>query len=288
MRVMNLPELPTGPISVEECIEVYVSRLPADRALWPRLSFTLTAYMAWPNNEPRRDSFIASYLASRIQNRGDDTSDTAVSEASESERSEFENFGGLGAVATPALDHLTGEIGRTQREWLLVADIFHKVADIAHDDRASRGGNPSISKAVELCEIERSTPGHSQLRRAWGDFRDVAHLLAAGAYLAHGAIKKSAEKEESILNIVRIAPDAVLALAGGFQKFGLQLVGNKSTILPRDTLWQVPLELLPEKPFIPVRRLTDDQLEYLQARGASKKYRPTIAPVRGQRQRTAD
>jgi hypothetical protein len=288
MRVMNLPQLPTGPNSVEECIEVYVSRLSADRALWPRLSFTLTAYMAWPNSEPRRDSFIASYLASRIQNRGDDTSDAAVAEASESERTEFETFGGLGAVAKPALDHLTDEIGRTQREWLLVADIFHKVADIAHDDRVSRGGDPSISKAVELCEIERSTPGHSQLRRAWSDFRNVAHLLTASAHLAHGAIEKSAGEQASILNVVRIAPDAVLALAGGFQEFGLQLVRNKSTILPKDTLWQVPLKLVPEKPFIPVRRLTDDQLEYLQARGASKKYRPTTAPVRGQRQRTAD
>jgi hypothetical protein len=32
MRFMNLPELPVGPHSLEDCIRVYLKRLPADDA----------------------------------------------------------------------------------------------------------------------------------------------------------------------------------------------------------------------------------------------------------------
>ena len=119
----------------------------------------------------------------------------------------FEKFGGLGAVAKPASDYLTEEIAGVQRRWLLVADIFQMIVDMAHDDRIALRRGPSISKAIELCEIERIMPGHSQLRKAWSDFRDVAHLIVAGAYLAHKGLAKAAAHEPSILNAIWIAPE---------------------------------------------------------------------------------
>jgi hypothetical protein len=122
------------------------------------------------------------------------------------------NFGGLGAVAKPALDSLIDEITHLQRDWLVVADIFHKTVDIAYDERFQSKGGASISKAIDLCEIERTLPGHSQLRRAWSDFRDVAHLLAASAYLAHEGLNKAAV-EASILKSIWIAPDAPALLS---------------------------------------------------------------------------
>ena len=63
MRGMNLPELSVRPNSLNECIGLYLERLAADDALWPHVSLFLTAYMAWPNDETRRDSFVATYLA---------------------------------------------------------------------------------------------------------------------------------------------------------------------------------------------------------------------------------
>jgi hypothetical protein len=53
----------------------------------------------------------------------------------------------------------------------------------------------------------------------------------------------------------------VLAVAGGFQEFGLQPkpIRNASTILPTNTLWRIPPALVPAKPFIPFRRLTEEQ-----------------------------
>jgi hypothetical protein len=283
MRFMNLPELPVGPHSLEDCIRVYLKRLPADDALWPRVSLLLTAYMAWPNDEPKRDSFVATYLARFIQNSAGETSRdmSAANVPTSQDWVAFENFGGLGAVAKPAFDHLSEEIAQLQRRWLLVADIFQLIVDMAYDDRIDLRRGSSISKAIELCEIERTMPGHSQLRKAWSDFRDVAHLMAAGAHLAHeGIVNATAAHEASILKAVWIAPDAVLTLAAGFQEFGLQpkAVRKEPPILREDKLWRVPPQHLQNKPFVVCRRLTENQLEYLRTRRASKRYIGTAAP----------
>jgi hypothetical protein len=248
MPVMNLPQLPVGPGSVDKCVSLYLNRLPADDALWPRASLLLTAYMAWPGDEPKRDSFVATYLARFIQNSAAETSRdmSAANVPTSQDWIAFENFGGLGAVAKPAFDHLNEEIAQLQRRWLLVADIFQLIVDMAFDDRIALRRGSSISKAIELCEIERTMPGHSQLRKAWSDFRDVAHLIAAGAHLANeGIANATAAREASILKAVWIAPDAVLALAACLQEFGLQpkAVRKDSPILRHDKLWGFRLSI---------------------------------------------
>ena len=96
----------------------------------------------------------------------------------------LETFGGLSAVAKPAFDQLAAEISQVQRKWLLVADIFQMTVDMAFDERIALRRGASVSKAVTL-KSKAGFQGHSQLRGAWSEFRDVAHLLAAGAYLAH-------------------------------------------------------------------------------------------------------
>ena len=173
-------------------------------------------------------------------------------------------FGGLGAVAKPAFDHMAEEIAQVQRRWLLVADIFQMIVDMAHDDRIALRRGPSISKAIELCEIERTMPGHSQLRKAWSDFRDVAHLIAASAYLAHAALAKTPHAA-SILKALWIAPDAVIALACGFQEFWLQHDSGKEArqTLQHDNLWQIPTGLIPEKPGCCAVPAADDTIETL-------------------------
>jgi hypothetical protein len=79
-------------------------------------------------------------------------------------------------------------------------------------------------------------PGHSQLRNAWSEFRDVGHLIAASAYLAHAALAKTPHAA-SILKALWIAPDAVIALACGFQEFCLQHDSGKKAreTIQRDT-----------------------------------------------------
>jgi hypothetical protein len=284
---MNLPKLPLGPSSFEDCVQLYLSRLHADDAPWPHVSLLLTAYMAWPNDGPQRNSWNAIYLARFIQNSGGDIAGARPAAKASKSRHwvTFEKFGGLGAVAKPAFDHMAEEIAQVQRRWLLVADIFQMIVDMAHDDRIALRRGPSISKAIELCEIERTMPGHSQLRKAWSDFRDVAHLIAASARLAHEGLAKAAAHEASILKAIWIAPDAVVALAAGFQESGLQpkAVRNESPNLRPDKVWRIPPRLVPKKPFVVFRRLTEEQLRHLSTRRAPKKYIPTTASVSGRK-----
>ena len=75
-------------------------------------------------------------------------------------------------MAKPAFDQLVAEISQVQRKWHLVADIFQMTVDMAFDERIALRRGASVSKAVELCEVERGLPGHSQLRGAWSEFRD--------------------------------------------------------------------------------------------------------------------
>jgi hypothetical protein len=274
MRTMSLPELPGQPPSLDACVKIYLERLPADNALWPDASLLLTAYMAWPDDETRRDGFLATFLAkSKSCVAGSESEKSAETP----ERITFEKFGGVSAVAKPAFERLTEEVGQMQRRWLWVADIFQMIVDTAYEDRIALRRGSSISKAIDLCEIENGLPGHSQLRKAWSGFRDVAHLIAAGAYLAHrGLADAGSAPEASILKAVWIAPDAVLALAAGLQQFGLQRrATGESPILQPDMLWRIPAGLVPEKPFIVFRHLTETQLAFLSARRAPKKYVPT-------------
>jgi hypothetical protein len=286
MRAMNLRGLPVGPSSTEDCVQLYLDRMATNHAPWLHASVLLTAYLAWPNDTSRRNSWAATYLARFISSGNTAGANETANVTKSRDWIAFEIFGGLGAVAKPAYDQLTDQLAQLQSKWLFVADIFQMIVDMAHDERA---GSPSISKAIELCELEKVMPGHSQLRRAWGEFRDVAHLLTAGSFLTQEGIAKGAAGEEkSILNVIWTAPDAVLALAAGYQLFGLQpktlgKPASESKFLQRDRVWRIPPELMPRVPPIAVRRLTEKQLDYLSTRCAPKKYKPTTAPVRGKK-----
>ena len=111
----------------------------------------------------------------------------------------------------------------------------------------------------------------------WSEFRDVAHILAAGAYLAHCAVERGEKRAHSILSAILLVPEIVVALAIAFQKFGLTTIphGRRTPIFDPETLWQLPETHVPEKLFLPVRVLTPRQIDLLQARRASKKYKPS-------------
>jgi hypothetical protein len=153
VRMMNLPKIQVSAQSRDECIQLYLERLSANCVRWPHVSIVMTAYLAWPNNEDRRNSFVATCLA-RI--------DLAGAEGPSPNSQGLDPFGGVGAIAKAA-----NEIAQVERKWLMVADIFQMIVDMAHDERANLRGGPSISKAIDLCELEKVMRGHSQLRGAW-------------------------------------------------------------------------------------------------------------------------
>jgi len=282
MRGMNLPKLSVSANSLEQCVELYLERLSTDDFIRPDVSLLLTAYMAWPNEEAERDSFVATCQARSIIADTDNGDGSAPKVAASGEPILVEKFGGLRAIANTAFDYLSGKIAHMQQRWLLVADIFQTIVDMAHEDSIVLRRGSSISKAIDLCELERGLPGHSQLRNAWSDFRDVAHLLTASASLAHKGLAHSASAHQaSILNAIWVAPDAVLALAAGLQDFGLQpkSIRGEAPILRPEMVWRIPAHVVPEKPFIVFRRLTQAQLDFLSARRVSKKYIPASRTV---------
>lgn len=269
MRIMNLPNLPAGPNSVDECVNTYLERLPGD-ARWPHVSTLLTAYMSWPNDKERRNSFVATFLARLGMASGEGAPDRLLDSRV---NAALGMFGGINALADVAFDQLSAEIKQIQRRSVWVADIFQLIVGMDYDECAVLRGGTSISKAIDLCECEPNLPGHSQLRGAWSELRDVAHLLAASAHLAHEGLARAGAHDASILNAIWIAPDAVLALAYGLQEFGLQPkpIAKETSILRPDKLWRVPKNQAPAKPFIVFRRLTEAQRNFLSSRRVGKR-----------------
>jgi len=112
MRIMNLPKLPAGPTSVDECVKTYLERLPAVDAPLPHVSTLLTAYMSWPNDEQRRDAFVATHLTRLGMASGEGPNDPLPDSPA---NTASEMFGGTNALAGVAFDQLSAEIAKVQR-----------------------------------------------------------------------------------------------------------------------------------------------------------------------------
>ena len=195
MRELTLPEIPPLPTSVDDCIALYCHRLRDGKTPLPNIAAILSGHMAWPNDQARRDQWMATLKARSIQNPGE----------------LLEN------LTTPALKHVSHEFSLQHAQWPHVADVLQMVVDMSYDTRpgdALRGG-PSISKAVDLLENEKDVPTHAPLRSAWGKFRDVAHLITAAAFLAEKGQATGKPHAGTIFNAVWLAPDATLSLASG-------------------------------------------------------------------------
>jgi hypothetical protein len=194
-----------------------------------------------------------------------------------SRRSLLELFGGWETVAEAALSSVLDQVDKAQGQWPPVADILHVIIDIAYEKRVKIRGGPSISKAIDLVADAHGLPGRSQLSAVWGKFHDVAHILTAAACLAQGGLERADKRAGSILSAILLVPDIVVPLAGAFQQFGLTTIphGRTIPILDPATLWRVPESHLPVALALPVRRLTQRQMDLLQTRRASKKYRPS-------------
>jgi hypothetical protein len=186
-------------------------------------------------------------------------------------------------LAEPAFDHMATAFTAAQRQWPPVGDVFQRIVDIAHDERAAARGGASISKAIDLCEQDRGGVGRSQLARLWSRYCDVGHLIAAAAWLAEKRLSPRDPHAGSILMAVCLAPEAVIGLASGLEEFGLHLVPlrQKLPVLRPDTVWRIPAALAPRPRYIVKRLLSEKQITFLNDRRARKKYIPMPSGKRG-------
>lgn len=257
MQQMNLPKFQVLQ-DLQSALGIYRARLQSALRTPTALSELLLAYMAWPSDEAGRNRWMAACNAVRL----------AHGEKLAPHRS-VDPFGGLGSVASEAMTAMVGLLGDRMKSWASTADVLQMLVDSSDPALKLRGG-PSISKAVELCADDRAGLSQSQLRRCWGDFREVAHLLAAGAVLA----RQVPEGDGSIFSAAWHAPDSLLAIASGFQIFGLDLKphGQLEGALPH-SLWRIPPHCVPDAPWIVRRALSDRQKSILSGYKAPPKYR---------------
>jgi hypothetical protein len=222
---------------------------------FPEASQLLVAYMAWPNDEEKRNRWMATAIAFFL---------SAQLSTRPPSQDVFQLFGGLRAVADSSLSPLMEMLVRIQDRWPRVADVMQMVVDIHYDQRGPIRGGASISKALDALQNYKVLPVKSRLSRDSSDFRDVAHLVTAAAAIA-AAGKERTEQEDAaaVLTPLLYVPEVVLALGRAYQQFGLSLRPHVASgpILPRKSLWFIPNDA-PVLP-LPVRHLSDADFDYL-------------------------
>jgi hypothetical protein len=256
MRVMDLPKV-SIPSDHQDAIGRYRARLSSGLRTPSALSQTLLRYMAWPEDEDKRNTWMASVIARRLTH-GEKLSVPHP----------IMQFGGLEAVTGTALNAISDALTTETKRWAPVADVLQMVVDLHHSGLHLPGG-ASVSKAIELCADDECTRSAGQMRRQWGLFRNVAHLLAAGALLA----REVPEGGGSIFSAAWYAPDSLLAISAGFQCFGLEFQphGQREAVLP-SSLWRLPEHCIPHDPWLQCRALLDRQKAVLSEYAARKKY----------------
>lgn len=254
-REMHLPNAMV-PDSVESAVQLYSSRAKGALLVPLEFSFLLTAYVAWPENESKRNSWVAALseqAAIAHQNKTDSSS------------SVLEMFGGTAALLHPAFAALRADHQACEQKMPPVADIFLRLVDMHYEPKIKLRGGTSVAKAIGLCELDADGKSHAVLYRCWRDFKNVAHLIAAAAVIA-------TKCQVRLFLPIWFAPDAVCAVAAGFQQFALGVTahGRRDPLLSEETVWRVPSHCHPAKPFLTYRRLSDNQIEFLNGRRARK------------------
>ena len=266
MRVMFVPKSVQIVDLVEFAEQLHASRArqlnragdaPAGLHVPLQTSFYLAAYMAWPNDGAKRNQWIAALRAEKhLANAG-----------AQGLLDQPDNVG-LKLLAKPALAAKMSEIADLQSAWTAVADVFQRLIDMATDEHLSLRRGPSVSKAIALCEFDK-TYGRAQFERFWSQYRDVAHLITAAAWLA-----SRDTSDGSIFSVVWLSPDAVIGIADGLEYFGVSTKphGATDTFLPSKTTWRLPDHCCKGKPFLIKRPLSAEQRQFLKHRKSRNEY----------------
>jgi hypothetical protein len=237
MRIMNIPSFPTK-IEIFDRGYLIRTRLSQMRIVWPEQAISLAAYMCWPNDAAVRSE--SSVVLRRWAEEWD---------------------------AVPPRLH------RIQHEWLRVADVHHLDYDIAGGQHQQQRGGRSIGKAVTLAEANARSrgTGAASFWKHWSTYKDVAHLVTAAALicadardrvrkLPFGAFPFSAERILPF-HIAMFMPDFVIAIALGFECWGLTINPDARTETPLDaeTVWRIPpdINVMSAAPVVRKIRLQD-------------------------------
>ena len=123
MRVMEIPSFPRT-IDIPDLENLLRARLSQTVVMWPSQAIPLLGYMCCPNDPQARQKFVL----------------TVQSWPEES---------------TAMRPDLPAHLGRIQKDWLRVADVFHLLCDLAEGRHQARRGGPSVGKQSHWSQPRR-------------------------------------------------------------------------------------------------------------------------------------
>ena len=266
MRVMEIPPFPRK-IENLDLNNLLRTRLSQTVVMWPAQAIPLLGYMCYPNDSVARDALLRTLRS--------------WPEASE--------------AAPPAVPK---RLGRTQHEWLHVADIFHLHRDLVEGKHQARRGGPSIGKAITLTEANAKSRGTraATLWRDWSTYKDVAHLVTAATLICAEARIEYRDKPFGPVGLrfdqlipfqmAMLMPDLVLAVALEFERLGLSVAhhARSEPALDPETLWRIPPDVNVASLPPPTRTVRAQDIGVLNNRRAGNRGKanaPKTTPVFG-------
>lgn len=258
------PEIREIPSDEKDAISLVLSKLAVPQSTGPVLDITdgcgqLTAFaqeeimalMAFPKEERSQNQFLAAVKAQAFTKVGkaikaivalpipDDTKSFAKrsSKMLESLCEEYlAPHGGMSAVIeAPPLSSSWGIFTKKKiLNGLFAGALLYKVVSLAQ-----AGGPASISKSVFILSKRRSARA---LRKAWVEYKSIAHLWAA-SYVWWDPMSEESREEffpQDLENLLKF-----LAIAEIFRRAGLTTFshGQSGPILDPLTTWQLPTDL---------------------------------------------
>jgi hypothetical protein len=286
MRVLDLGDVAT----------LDLGDLGRPAALSPEIGLAgcrLATYLAWPENEARRQQYLSTWTVAKIDklqkalaaDQGKDAVTPGIPAGPEAGQPpafhetllhELQLHGGFGVlVNAPGLDDMTDEINRNMRGVWAAGLVLFLMRSIDHHHRDDARGGASVLKAIDLIE-EFLLFNRTDVFEHWRANEAVRHIGAA--MIAHIDRIRITESEDPQLtgtyDLGRLLFDELgitLAYASQFAEFGanFRAHGQKFPVLDRSKIWTIPPQLrLPDIPsHIP--RLPDRWLPRLKGRKAN-------------------
>jgi len=244
MRTMEIPRC-LQKISFVDLENLYRTRLQQKPSVHSSVAIPLLGYMAWPNDEVARQNGT-EILKSWID--GEDRS--------------------------PNLKLI-------HQHWGQVADIvnLHRALSEGHHQE-SRGG-ASVGKAIFLASKRIRARGAKQpsLWRHWGEYKDVAHLIASAIAVCFDIQTRNRQEPFGLglqellpMRVACLVPDLIIGIGLTYEKYGLSRAaeGGKESMLDPQTVWRIPLDINIEPAPPPPRSILSEEIVNLNARRAGK------------------
>jgi hypothetical protein len=241
MRFLNIPPFQQA-IEIADFESFIRDRLSQKVVFWPKQAIPLVGYMGRPNDEDARATLI-----SIVQNWSEESQ-----------------------AIPPGL-------GRTQKDWVRVADIFNIHYDLTAGGHQQQRGGPSVGKAITVAAGSIQTRGAhpANLWRAWATYKDVAHLVAAATIITAETRHIASGKQFGPLGfhpddvypflIAMMMPDFVMSLGLSLQEYGLRITPQsyEEPMLDAETVWRISPDANVVAVPPPVRKIDQNAIRLL-------------------------